>query len=201
MGRTEFLTPTIRSEPRLESANHNESEMALFNECTQLCAQKVLDAADIVRDGDLWPVWPQNGHSLLGFFGVGEFLPPASITTTQNAHTSQPHSGAEGKAPAATPAAQVSNANPSEFDPLENLRRRRERAFLLELRRASLLIVASERDCKEVTSATLVTGTRVASQTSRGFVGSGEGCQWLRCSQVPRPSLRSTDRRVGGAGL
>ena len=90
---------------------------------------------------------------------------------------------------------------PAGFDPLENLRRRRERAFLLELRRASLPIVASERDSKEVTSATLVTGTRVASQTSRGFVGSGEGCQWLRCSQVPRPSLRSTDRRVGGAGL
>jgi hypothetical protein len=27
--------------------------MALFFECMQECAQKVLDAADIVRDGDL----------------------------------------------------------------------------------------------------------------------------------------------------
>ena len=62
MGRTEFLTPTIRSEPRLESANHNESEMALFNECTQLCAQKVLDAADIVRDGDFTPIIERKGY-------------------------------------------------------------------------------------------------------------------------------------------
>ena len=53
MGRTEFLIPTIRSEPRLESANHYESEMALFNECMQSCAHMVLDIADIVRDGDL----------------------------------------------------------------------------------------------------------------------------------------------------
>jgi hypothetical protein len=55
MGRTEFLTPTIRSEPRLESANHNESEMALFFECMVQCAQKALDTADIVRDGDFSP--------------------------------------------------------------------------------------------------------------------------------------------------
>jgi hypothetical protein len=54
MGRTEFLTPTIRSEPRLESANLHESEMALFSECTQGCARK-LDTADIVRDGDVSP--------------------------------------------------------------------------------------------------------------------------------------------------
>ena len=54
MGRTEFLTPTIRSEPRLESANHPpKRKMALFNECTQSCAHIVLDMADIVRDGDL----------------------------------------------------------------------------------------------------------------------------------------------------
>jgi len=56
MGRTEFLTPTIRSEPRLDSANHHKSEMALFNECMQSCALIVLDTADIVRDGDLTPV-------------------------------------------------------------------------------------------------------------------------------------------------
>ena len=30
-----------------------ESEMALLSECIQKCAQKVLDTADIVRDGDL----------------------------------------------------------------------------------------------------------------------------------------------------
>jgi len=38
----------------LESAKPiYESEMALFSECMQLCAQIVLDIADIVRDGDL----------------------------------------------------------------------------------------------------------------------------------------------------
>jgi hypothetical protein len=52
MGRTEFLTPTIRSEPRLEAQTTHESKMALFFECMEQCAQKVLDAADIVRDGD-----------------------------------------------------------------------------------------------------------------------------------------------------
>jgi hypothetical protein len=30
-----------------------ESEMALFYECMLQCARKVLDAADIVRDGDI----------------------------------------------------------------------------------------------------------------------------------------------------
>ena len=29
--------------------------MALFDECMQKCAQKVLDLADIVRDGDFSP--------------------------------------------------------------------------------------------------------------------------------------------------
>src|ERR1700690_1420960 len=53
MGRTEFLTPTIRSEPRLESATIYESEMALFSECMPPCARKTLDTADIVRDGDV----------------------------------------------------------------------------------------------------------------------------------------------------
>src|SRR5262249_33389017 len=32
--------------------NYHESEMALFSECMLLCAQRVLDRADIVRDGD-----------------------------------------------------------------------------------------------------------------------------------------------------
>ena len=36
--------------------------MALFFECMWQCAQKVLDAADIVRDGDFSPVfdWGQT---------------------------------------------------------------------------------------------------------------------------------------------
>jgi hypothetical protein len=33
-----------------KSNTFNESEMALFSECMQLCARKVLDTADIVRD-------------------------------------------------------------------------------------------------------------------------------------------------------
>jgi len=37
----------------LESEAFNESEMALFSECRPLCAQTVLDTADIVRDGDI----------------------------------------------------------------------------------------------------------------------------------------------------
>jgi hypothetical protein len=50
MGRTEFLTPTIRSEPRLEAQTIYESEMALSHECMQSCAHIVLDTADIVRE-------------------------------------------------------------------------------------------------------------------------------------------------------
>jgi hypothetical protein len=33
-----------------KSNTFNESKMALFYECTQSCARKVLDTADIVRD-------------------------------------------------------------------------------------------------------------------------------------------------------
>jgi hypothetical protein len=36
-------------------ANLNESEMALFPECTAQCSSKGLDTADIVRDGDFTP--------------------------------------------------------------------------------------------------------------------------------------------------
>ncbi len=44
---------TIRSEPKVGNAQtFYESEMALFYECMPWCAQKKLDAADIVRDGD-----------------------------------------------------------------------------------------------------------------------------------------------------
>jgi len=34
----------------------SESEMALLLECTPQCARKVLDTADIVRDGDFTSV-------------------------------------------------------------------------------------------------------------------------------------------------
>ena len=37
--------------PDTAISNFNESEMALFSECRPLCAQTVLDTADIVRDG------------------------------------------------------------------------------------------------------------------------------------------------------
>src|SRR5437667_3682068 len=36
----------------------SESEMALISECRQLCANNVLDRADIVRDGDVTPIDP-----------------------------------------------------------------------------------------------------------------------------------------------
>jgi hypothetical protein len=35
--------------------------MALFSECMQECARKVLDTADIVRDGDLSTIWAVCG--------------------------------------------------------------------------------------------------------------------------------------------
>jgi hypothetical protein len=41
LGRTEFLTRTIQSEPRLETRKTiYESEMALFSERMQECAEK-----------------------------------------------------------------------------------------------------------------------------------------------------------------
>jgi hypothetical protein len=44
----------LRGEPTVGKAKTiNESEMALFHECTPLCAQKELDNADIVRDACL----------------------------------------------------------------------------------------------------------------------------------------------------
>jgi hypothetical protein len=35
-----------------KAQTHYESEMALFYECIQKCARKLLDTADIVREGD-----------------------------------------------------------------------------------------------------------------------------------------------------
>ncbi len=54
LGRTEFRTLVIRSEPRLGTRKIiHESEMVLFSECSSQCARRQLDTADIVRDGDL----------------------------------------------------------------------------------------------------------------------------------------------------
>ncbi len=39
--------------------------MALFSECMQSCAQRVLDTADIVRDRDISPVKVLPGFALL----------------------------------------------------------------------------------------------------------------------------------------
>src|SRR5439155_24895025 len=62
MGRTEFLTLTIRSEPRLESAKQpRERNGALQQECMHSCAHTVIDTADIVRDDDLSPTEPSRG--------------------------------------------------------------------------------------------------------------------------------------------
>jgi hypothetical protein len=54
MGRTEFLTwKTITSEPTVGKGNTiNESEMALFFECMQQCARKVLDTGRHCQRGD-----------------------------------------------------------------------------------------------------------------------------------------------------
>ena len=56
MGRTEILTRTDYERALVGMATYShESEMALFHECTLQCAQKELDTADIVRDGDFSP--------------------------------------------------------------------------------------------------------------------------------------------------
>jgi len=53
----------------LESEAFNDSEMALFSECRPLCAQTVLDTADIVRDGDVSPIGEQTLRLFLGIRG------------------------------------------------------------------------------------------------------------------------------------
>ena len=42
----------LEASPGWKAQTTHESDMALFNECTQWCAHIVLDMADIVRDGD-----------------------------------------------------------------------------------------------------------------------------------------------------
>jgi hypothetical protein len=56
MGRTEFLPQRLEVSPGWKAQTTHESEMALFSECMQECARKVLDTADIVRDGDFSPL-------------------------------------------------------------------------------------------------------------------------------------------------
>ena len=51
MGRTESLNLKNDYERACGWYGHfNKSEMALFSECTDSCAQKLLDTADIVRE-------------------------------------------------------------------------------------------------------------------------------------------------------
>ena len=52
-GSDRVLTRTIRSEPRLENANHQRERNGALSESTDQYAQKVLDSADIVRDAML----------------------------------------------------------------------------------------------------------------------------------------------------
>jgi hypothetical protein len=61
MGRTEFLPQRLEASPGWKAQTTHESEMALFSECMQECARKVLDTADIVRDGDLSTIWAVCG--------------------------------------------------------------------------------------------------------------------------------------------
>jgi len=48
-------------------ANLNESEMALFPECTAQCSSKELDTADIARDGDVTTTTLLRYRQLQGF--------------------------------------------------------------------------------------------------------------------------------------
>ena len=58
------LSERLKSEPSFESSTNYESEMALFPECTPRCAQKVLDTADTVRDGDFATNWAEHWTSV-----------------------------------------------------------------------------------------------------------------------------------------
>ncbi len=72
MGRTESPNLTNDYERACGWYGHfNQSEMALFSECAESYAQKLLDTADIVREAILiFPGrrlgehrrWSQNGH-------------------------------------------------------------------------------------------------------------------------------------------
>src|SRR2546428_8635570 len=65
--------------------------MAFFSECRQLCAQTVLDTADIVRDGDVSTVTQR----VLSYWGDGTARPVHEMTSaspmaTFSAHTASP---------------------------------------------------------------------------------------------------------------
>src|ERR1700722_11895110 len=61
MGRTESWPHRLEASPGWQAQTFHESEMALFYECMQLCARKVIDTADIVRDGDFRQLGPLTG--------------------------------------------------------------------------------------------------------------------------------------------
>jgi hypothetical protein len=71
LGRTEFLTLTIQSEPRLETRKPTDrakwrSSLSAYTSVLENC----LTAADIVRDGDLSTVSVRYRSILLGFCAV-----------------------------------------------------------------------------------------------------------------------------------
>jgi hypothetical protein len=69
MGRTESLNLKNDYERACGWYGHfNKSEMALFSECTDRYAQKLLDTADIVRDAMLRrPRWDRGQSKGIGF--------------------------------------------------------------------------------------------------------------------------------------
>jgi hypothetical protein len=50
----------LRASLWLEQHFFIESEMALFSECRLKCAQNLVDRADIVREGDLSPMYKRT---------------------------------------------------------------------------------------------------------------------------------------------
>jgi hypothetical protein len=60
MGRTKFRPQRLTASPGWKAQTFNQSEMALFSEPMPSCAPKELDAADIVRDGDITTVIIQS---------------------------------------------------------------------------------------------------------------------------------------------
>ncbi len=81
---------TIRSEPKVGNAQtFYESEMALFYECMPWCAQKKLDAADIVRDGDLTPTMQRGSICPTIMSAIASFikLPKSALEGLRKAST------------------------------------------------------------------------------------------------------------------
>jgi hypothetical protein len=58
----------------------NESEMALFPECKESCAQKIVDTADIVRDAIF-----RRHLSLWSIFGLAKTVPSGGNLLFRNA--------------------------------------------------------------------------------------------------------------------